>query len=191
MEMALPARGHIRGQEGRTMGGHGATGRSGGFWVLILAGALMLLAAGWLFGWAVCIAALILLLVPRLAVWITRQTVYREKPILTDRALISKEELFNSYYRDSGIPAETVFECLSHIANSMEIPMGAIRPSDRFESEYSPLPGDGLLELGWFLADRRKEAGVDEIEELPTVDAFIRYVDRLKKAKRPDSRTKQ
>ena len=93
---------------------------------------------------------------------------------------MSEDEFYSTYYRNSGIEKEIVFEVLKEIANATEIAATKILPTDRFDQQLRPVKGwefgDGLAEVSWFLKDKMKKAGISEQAQLHTVDELIRYV---------------
>ena len=104
-----------------------------------------------------------------------------------ERATLSDEDFFNTFYKDSGISKSVIKEIIKDIATATEIPIGKLRPTDRFDHELAPVKGwefgDGLIELNWRVMERIEERTKKErIPSLNTVDDYIRYVDRLKSA---------
>ena len=48
---------------------------------------------------------------------------------------LSLEVLYQRHFFDTGLPFETVSKALEEIANDCAIPIGLLRPNDRFEQE--------------------------------------------------------
>jgi hypothetical protein len=118
------------------------------------------------------------------ALWFGYRGATRKRRLrFQDRPDMSKEEFFSTYYADSGIAKETVFEVLTEIANAIEIPATKIRPADRFDAELAPVKGweydDGLADVYWFVESKTKKAGLSGPTQLHTVDDLIRYIARL------------
>jgi hypothetical protein len=118
-----------------------------------------------------------------------RRMVRKKRSRFQDRADMSEDEFFATYYGDSGVARGVVSEVIQVVANATDIPSTKIRPSDRFDVELAPMPGwefdDGLAEVSWFIRARMKKAGAREGVRSETVDALIRYIDQLEKREAP------
>lgn len=99
------------------------------------------------------------------------------------RSDMSEEEFFLTYYRDTKIKKETISEVLKAVSDATEIPVTKIRPSDRFDREFTLARGfdfdDGISEISRFLKGKVKQMGISETPRLYTVDGLIRYVAQL------------
>lgn len=56
-----------------------------------------------------------------------------------DRENLSLEALYQRHFFDTGLPFETVSKALEEIADDCAVPIGLLRPNDRFEQELRPI----------------------------------------------------
>lgn len=94
------------------------------------------------------------------------------------RAELGDSEIVSEYFPDLEIHREHVVELLREVAASFDVPVGKLRPSDRFGHEL--LGGDGLdddtLDLQIAMNVRAKRLGLSaRIQQTPTVEAYVRY----------------
>jgi hypothetical protein len=120
------------------------------------------------------------------ALWFGGRNAVRKRAIrFSDRPDMSVDEFCSTYYKDSSIGKETISKVLGVISEAIEVPAGKLRPSDRFDAELAPVKGweydDCIAHVDSFVKDKRKKAGVSDVEQLHTVDDLIRYVARLEK----------
>lgn len=105
------------------------------------------------------------------------------------REKLSKEELYDSYFRQEGLPKEAVLECLGLIDEEYEFLAGFLRPEDKLKKLFEPVAtknpwrwlvyqvreGDSETELGYQLGKRTRQHGTfDARKDIETVGDFIR-----------------
>jgi len=93
---------------------------------------------------------------------------------------MSLDEIWRQYYKDANIKQETIKEIFELVSNSTDIPVGKLRPSDRFDKELAPAKGwefsDGLVEIRWWLEQKVKDTSkLKDISDLKTLDDLIKY----------------
>jgi hypothetical protein len=54
------------------------------------------------------------------------------------RPVLSREDFFDQFYSDSGIPPDLVTELLELVASELRVEAGQVRPTDRFAVELTP-----------------------------------------------------
>lgn len=76
----------------------------------------------------VAIGLVSVIVMPRILRWIKARR-------FRDRENLSLEVLYQRHFFDTGLPFETVSKALEEIADDCAIPIGLLRPNDRFEQE--------------------------------------------------------
>jgi len=104
----------------------------------------------------------------------------RKAARLGNRAEMPPQEFYSTFYAESGIPKPIVLELLEEIAESIEMPISLIRPTDSFERELSDLDDEmydgGMAEMNFRAHDRVQRHGVRlEPGQIKTVDEYIRF----------------
>jgi hypothetical protein len=102
---------------------------------------------------------------------------------LRDRPELSVGEIHASYYADSSISKAVVERALGEISEDLGVPLGKLRPEDRFEVELGPARGwefdDDLSDLAARARHRLAESGaLPDVAPIRTVDDYIRLVAR-------------
>src|SRR5579883_2251194 len=99
---------------------------------------------------------------------------------LRDRQALSDDQFFANFYATARLSKQDVLALRAEIANAIEMPVGLLRPQDRFSVELADCKGmapmdGGLAELT-FTAERRKKATRHDlnIATLQSVDDYIR-----------------
>jgi hypothetical protein len=119
----------------------------------------------------------------------TRESAWRKavKARLENREDLGKEGLHAAYF--SHLPKESVFECLELIEMECDVPIGLLRPNDRWEKimepphsknplrwmEWQVKSSDVQLELISKLESRLKTLGTgDSWNTIRTLDEYVR-----------------
>lgn len=103
----------------------------------------------------------------------------REKRMLNDRPDLSDDELFETYFKDSGLPKSVVVELWGELANCLRVPRAKMRPSDRLGKEVGSywITSEDLDALE--VLARRRAQRVGKLLDLSTihdVDGYVRTV---------------
>jgi hypothetical protein len=69
-----------------------------------------------------------------------RALLSRAKPIVR-RPELTVGEIHDSYYADSPISQDVLGRALEEISQDLGVPLGKVRPEDRFDVELGPSPG--------------------------------------------------
>lgn len=100
------------------------------------------------------------------------------------RATMSPHDLFTTFYEGLGFSEEDVVRILRQVASATEVPIGRLRPQDRFDHELAPVKGwefdDGLAEITWLVGTEARKARDPRAPQIDTLDDLIRYVCRRK-----------
>jgi predicted small integral membrane protein len=144
--------------------------------VLVVTGAL---------AWGAKVGAVLLAIVVGLAaaiVWEAQASKGRRRG-LKGRRELTLGEIYESYYADSSISRDLVGQALEEISEELSVPLGKLRPEDRFDVELGPTPGweydddvsDVMAHARRRLADSHASQDVSSVR---TVDDYVRLVAR-------------
>ena len=89
------------------------------------------------------------------------------------RENLSRDELYARYFEKAGLPKDEVLECLRLLEFEYDVPSGLLRPQDKLEKLFSPVPaknpwqwlvyrtreGDSQTEINYELGKRMRRAG--------------------------------
>jgi hypothetical protein len=89
------------------------------------------------------------------------------------RENLSKDELYTRYFEKARLPKDEVLECLKLLEFEYDIPSGLLRPEDKLEKLFNPVPaknpwrwlvyrtreGDSQTEINYELGKRMRRAG--------------------------------
>ncbi|MHC4321712.1 MAG: hypothetical protein ACYST3_05495 [Planctomycetota bacterium] len=97
------------------------------------------------------------------------------------RERLTLDEIYRSFYADSGIGEKKISELWVKIANILQLDAGKLRPTDQFDVELRPVEGhlveDELVELNYFLRDECINKGIPIPKaKLKTLDELIRLL---------------
>ena len=145
--------------------------------------AVLALVAGLI--WGVKVGAVLLAIVVGLAaaiVWEAQASKARRRGF-KDRRDLTLGEIYESYYADSSISKDLVGQALQEISEDLSVPLGKLRPEDRFDVELGPTPGweydddvsDVMARARRRLVDSNASQDVSSIR---TVDDYVRLVAR-------------
>jgi hypothetical protein len=102
---------------------------------------------------------------------------------------IGKEELYEHYWKQAGLPKRDVFECLDLIETEYELPGGLLRPEDKLEKLFEPVAtknpwhwlvyhtraGDRYNEINHELGKRMRRHGTLGVwKHIDTIDDLMR-----------------
>jgi len=99
---------------------------------------------------------------------------------LSERRPLTADEFFANFYLTAGLSKQDVVALRAEIASAIEVPVGLLRPEDRFSVELADCKGmgpmdGGLAELTFSAERRKKTSGRDlNISTLKSVDDYIR-----------------
>lgn len=107
----------------------------------------------------------------------------RKKARFGHRRELSADEFYRMYYGNSGLPRERVLAVRLVVADELEVPIGRIRPSDRFDRELRPAEGWEAWDDGMEVLRAAASAGggsrvAVEWKDIQTFDDLIRAVCR-------------
>lgn len=90
------------------------------------------------------------------------------------------EEFISKFYSDIKINPEVVSEVLNVVGTALDIPLGLLRPSDKFNEELAPPDGhefsDGIVDIDFYLSDYLKKGGYSLDKNLDSIDDLIRFI---------------
>lgn len=126
-----------------------------------------------LFGIGVLLASAVL-------IWFFgRKAEARRADRFSERSAVDPVDLWRARYEESGVSRASVESALRLVSSATGVPVGRIRPEDRFAVELAPERGwefdDGLAEISWYVESKSKGSSAD----VETVDDLIRLLDRL------------
>lgn len=127
----------------------------------------------WIIGLSVVVSAI--------AVWHSRMRRERRKRF-DSREDLELDAIYHWFFAHRGLPRDLVLELWRAVAESLGLPAGQLRPSDRFDEELAFLSGWGFEdEAGkWVLAEmrrfeRRGDWEACAFDEVQTVGDYIEY----------------
>jgi hypothetical protein len=102
---------------------------------------------------------------------------------LKNRPELTVGEIYDNYYADSSISRDAVGQALGEIAGDLSVPLGKLRPQDRFDVELGPTPGweydDDVSDVMARARRRLVDSGASQdLTPIRTVDDYVRLVAR-------------
>ena len=129
---------------------------------------------------AFCLITLLAVLVA-LGLYAERVRLCKKRARFSDREELSLDEIYHRYYSDSGLLAGSVCEVWTQIAARLNVAPGLLRPSDRFDTQLSPVRGfpieDELSDVEEYIRGRlaRGTGDMDSLK-LATLDNVIHLI---------------
>lgn len=108
---------------------------------------------------------------------------------LAGRPPVDDDDFYDRYYDSSGLTKDLVVKLRHELATILDLPPGALLPTDRFESELAVVKGwpwldDSPDELLLVNREREKRLGVQiPMLSIQTVDDYIRTIGAFEAAK--------
>jgi hypothetical protein len=100
---------------------------------------------------------------------------------LGERECLEFEETYSRFYQSEGLDRECVRFILLKLSEALELPLGVLRPTDRFAVELAPLKNTwGVIDDTDFslivMTDLlRKNQGITiDLRKVPTIGEFVR-----------------
>jgi hypothetical protein len=114
---------------------------------------------------------------------------------LAGRSDLSLDRLHKEFFEQQNLPKELVFELLKEIADSLRLPPGKLRSTDRFDQELSPPKGweydDETLDIQWAAERRLKQSGRQiDLSQIKTVGDYVEFFCSLAMQKQIDGKPK-
>jgi hypothetical protein len=110
----------------------------------------------------------------------------RRRLAFADRIDMSMDSLFEQYFASTGVQKSVVEHALAEIANAIDLPVGKLRPTDRFERELAPAQGweydDGIGIVAALAEKRLSGLPPDVRPRIETVEDFVRLAARVENA---------
>lgn len=124
--------------------------------------------------------ALLVTLAGAALVWFSgKRAEARRAARFSERPLLEPAAIWRDIYHEREVSLHSVETALRLVSEATDVPVGKIRPADRFAVELAPERGwefdDGLAEISWYVESRSKGSSAD----LETVDNLIRLLGRL------------
>jgi len=96
------------------------------------------------------------------------------------RPNLSLEQIHRQYFARESFPRELVSELWKEVAESLRLPPGKLRPTDRFDQEFAPPSGweydDEVLELQWAAERRLKRCRTQaDLSQIKTVGDYVEF----------------
>jgi len=101
-----------------------------------------------------------------------------------NRPELDFDQIYKDFFAHKGLQRELVYELWNEIAQSLDVPLGKIRPSDRFDQELAAPKGweydDNLVEVQWAAERRLKRVGVQvDLSQIKTISDYVELFCRL------------
>jgi hypothetical protein len=98
---------------------------------------------------------------------------------LRSRPTLSNEQVFENFYGDSGFDKVKVIELWLEIAQTLNVPSGQLRPTDRFGEDIGRylVTSDALDVLSHIAGQRLKAKGSSQdLQGIKTVDDYVKIL---------------
>src|SRR5208283_2362757 len=118
-------------------------------------------------------------------VWLWSIIPFKEKlKRLQNREEFTSDEIYSRFFADKHLPKGLVLELWNEVADSLRLPKGKLRPSDRFDEELAPVKGweydDDIVEVTWAAQHRIKESGATfDLSKIQTLGDYVEFFSRL------------
>jgi hypothetical protein len=135
-------------------------------------------------GTVISTAVFILALVT-VSVWLWNVIPHKEKlKRLRNREEFTSDEIYSRFFADKNLPKGLVLGVWNEVADSLRLPKGKLRPSDRFDKELAPVKGweydDDIVEVIWAAQHQIKESGATfDLSKIQTLGDYVEFFCRL------------
>jgi hypothetical protein len=118
-------------------------------------------------------------------VWLWNFIPHKEKlKRLTNREELTTDEIYSHFFAGKNLPKELVLKLWNEVADSLHLPKGKLRPTDRFDKELAPVKGweydDDIAEVTWAAQHRLKKIGTTfDLSKIQTLGDYVEFFGRL------------
>jgi hypothetical protein len=96
------------------------------------------------------------------------------------RPNLSLEQIHSKFFGQTNFPKELVSELWKEVAESLRLPPGKLRPTDRFDQELAAPKGwefdDEILDVQWAAERRRKRSEIKtDLSQIKTVGDYVEF----------------
>lgn len=121
----------------------------------------------------------LILLIILLSVWSLMPRRLRLKRF-ESRPDLSLEQIHAEFFARANFPRELVCELWNEVAESLRLPPGKLRPTDRFAEELAAPKGwefdDEILDVQWAAERRLKRSGTQaDLSQISTVGDYVEF----------------
>jgi hypothetical protein len=93
---------------------------------------------------------------------------------------LSLEQIHGEFFGRANFPKELVSELWNEVAESLRLPPGKLRPTDRFDKELAAPQGwefdDEILDVQWAAERRLKRSGTQaDLSQIKTVGDYVEF----------------
>lgn len=109
----------------------------------------------------------------------------RNRRLIGSRSALSEDEIYRNYYANAGLQQAAVLEMWAEVARTFSMPIGKLRPGDRFGHELGGywITDDQIDVLSWTARERSRKSGIElNLSEIKTLDDYVRGFARLGKS---------
>lgn len=97
-----------------------------------------------------------------------------------NRPDLSLEQIYREYFARESLPRDLVSELWKEVAESLRLPPGKLRPTDRFDQELAPPGGwehdDEVMEVQWMAERRLKQCGMQaDLSRIKTLGDYVQF----------------
>lgn len=119
------------------------------------------------------------LLVALLALWYRVPRRQRLKRF-ENRSDLTLEQIYREFFAQQNLPRQLVHELWKEVAESLRLPPGKLRPTDRFDQELAAPKGweydDEILEVQWAAERRLKQCRTQaDLSQIKTVGDYVEF----------------
>lgn len=102
----------------------------------------------------------------------------KRRALLSGRPVMGESDLWERYYRASGLPKEAVLAAWRDIANCLAVDPEKLRPQDRLAVLHTggALPQTDMDDLDVMVRMASRRSGLEPPASLDTVDAVVRFL---------------
>lgn len=93
---------------------------------------------------------------------------------------LSLDQIYSDFFAQRNLPKNQVCELWREVAESLRLPPGKLRPTDRFDQELAPPKGwehdDEILDVQWAAERRLKKTGIKaDLSQVKTLADYVEF----------------
>jgi len=93
---------------------------------------------------------------------------------------LSLDQIYGEFFGGRNLSKELVCELWKEVAESLHLPPGKLRPTDRFDAELAPPKGwehdDNIVDVQWAAERRLKRSGTQaDLSQIKTLSDYVEF----------------